>query len=327
MSVVEGGAQKLPDALAALIKEQGGEVHTGHEVEQVLCERGRAVGVRTSDGSQFRARRAVVAGVGPRVLYERLLASGDVPPDVGRRARAFRYGPGTLMMHLALNDPLPWAAGEELADFGYVHVAPYAGHLARTYAEAQAGLLPADPLLIVGQTSAIDPARSPEGKHMAWIQVRTVPSLIRGTPPEPSAAQPGTRPPALWPSGYSTSSKLRARGEVPHRALGRANTAGSGGCQPQSRGRRQRRRQTPPSAELHFSPPRQRPFWLPHGSAGLYLTGAATWPGGQQRHIGRLAAQRVLRDARRSRLVNFLLLTRRHGRDGAKAAGRGLKQR
>lgn len=180
MSVVEGGAQKLPDALAALIKEQGGEVHTGHEVEQVLCERGRAVGVRTSDGTQFRARRAVVAGVGPRVLYERLPAPGDVPPDVGRRARAFRYGPGTLMMHLALNDPLPWAAGEELADFGYVHVAPYVDDLARTYAEAQAGLLPADPLLIVGQTSAIDPARSPEGKHMAWIQVRTVPSLIRG---------------------------------------------------------------------------------------------------------------------------------------------------
>ena len=53
-------------------------------------------------------------------------------------------------------------------------------HLARTYQQALEGLLPDEPLLIVGQTTAVDPSRAPEGTHVLWVQVRTVPGAIRG---------------------------------------------------------------------------------------------------------------------------------------------------
>jgi phytoene dehydrogenase-like protein len=136
MSVVEGGAQRLPQALAALLAEHGGEIRTGVEVDRVLCREGRAVGVRCAGGGTVQARRAVVANVGPKALYQRLLEPEQVPAQVRRAARRYRYGPGTMMVHLALDGPLPWAAGEELAGFGYVHVAPYVDDLARTYAES-----------------------------------------------------------------------------------------------------------------------------------------------------------------------------------------------
>lgn len=61
-----------------------------------------------------------------------------------------------------------------------MHVAPYVDDLARTYTESQAGLLPVEPLLIVGQTSAVDPTRAPAGSHVVWIQIRTMPSVVRG---------------------------------------------------------------------------------------------------------------------------------------------------
>jgi phytoene dehydrogenase-like protein len=52
--------------------------------------------------------------------------------------------------------------------------------MSRAYHEAIAGLLPGEPVLVVGQPTAIDPSRAPEGKHILWIQVRVLPAVIRG---------------------------------------------------------------------------------------------------------------------------------------------------
>ncbi len=52
--------------------------------------------------------------------------------------------------------------------------------MARTYAQAQAGLLPDEPILVVGQPTVVDPSRAPEGKHVLWVQVRMAPGTITG---------------------------------------------------------------------------------------------------------------------------------------------------
>jgi phytoene dehydrogenase-like protein len=85
-----------------------------------------------------------------------------------------------MMIHLALNDLPAWTAGAELRRFAYVHLAPSFAAMAKTYTEALDGLLPAEPALVVGQPTAIDPSRAPEGRHVLWVQVRVLPSRIRG---------------------------------------------------------------------------------------------------------------------------------------------------
>ena len=85
-----------------------------------------------------------------------------------------------MMIHLAL-DALPdWAAGSELQRFAYVHLAPSMDQMARTYAQAKAGLLPDEPALVCGQPTVVDPSRAPEGRHVLWLQVRVVPGTILG---------------------------------------------------------------------------------------------------------------------------------------------------
>jgi phytoene dehydrogenase-like protein len=84
------------------------------------------------------------------------------------------------MIHLALDGPAPWAAGDDIAGFAYVHIAPDVETLARTYRQSRDGLLPDSPLLIVGQTTAVDPSRAPAGTHVLWVQVRTLPREIEG---------------------------------------------------------------------------------------------------------------------------------------------------
>ena len=50
----------------------------------------------------------------------------------------------------------------------------------RAYAQAMDGLLPEAPVLVVGQPTAIDPSRAPDGKHVLWVQVRVLPKHVTG---------------------------------------------------------------------------------------------------------------------------------------------------
>jgi phytoene dehydrogenase-like protein len=179
IAVARGGASRVIEALVAIAAERGGEVRTEAEVTGVTVDAGRATGVVLASGERIEARRAVIAGVTPEALYGRLLRDAPVPAQLRRAAARYRHGPGTLMLHLALSSSPRWAGGEDLGDFAYIHIAPYIDDLAATYAQACAGLLPAEPMLVVGQTSAVDPSRAPDGQVL-WVQVRALPARIDG---------------------------------------------------------------------------------------------------------------------------------------------------
>jgi phytoene dehydrogenase-like protein len=180
MSVVEGGASRLPEALTGIVREAAGEVRTSSPVRRVTVRDGRATGVELHSGERIEARRAVVANLTPGVLFAGMVPPESLPEAFRQRVARYAYGPGTMMIHAALSGPLAWAAGEDLDQFGYVHVGPYLDDMARTYAQALAGLLPSSPTLVVGQTTAIDPSRAPAGAHVLWVQVRMVPPRIAG---------------------------------------------------------------------------------------------------------------------------------------------------
>lgn len=177
MVIGKGGADTITRSMATCIEKAGGQIKTGAAVEQVLIEDGRAAGVILQDGTTHRARKAVIANVAPKNLAGLI---GDTKPGYSRALQKFRHAPGTMMIHLAMDDLPAWQADAALRDFAYVHLAPDMDQMARTYAQAQAGMLPDEPVIVVGQPTAIDPTRAPEGKHVLWLQVRMVPGEIKG---------------------------------------------------------------------------------------------------------------------------------------------------
>ena len=177
MVIGQGGADTVTRALVAAVQARGGVVETGASVARIIHSGGQATGVELADGRKITATRAVIAGVAPKALPK---LTGGTTPAFDGAMNAFRHAPGTMMIHLAL-DALPdWRAGAALHKHAYVHIAPSLDQMARTYAQAQAGMLPDEPILVVGQPTVFDPSRAPAGKHTLWVQVRMAPATITG---------------------------------------------------------------------------------------------------------------------------------------------------
>ena len=180
MVLGKGGARTMIDALVSLLRSLGGEVRTNAAVAAVTVDADRATGVALADGERIAARRAVVANVTPKVLFGGLVPDSAVDDRFRRRVSAYRHAPGTLMVHLALDDLPDWNAGNQVRGWSYVHIGPYLEDMSLAYQRAVSGMLPERPTLVVGQPTVVDPTRAPDGKHILWVQVRMVPATIRG---------------------------------------------------------------------------------------------------------------------------------------------------
>lgn len=178
MVIGQGGADTIIKAMVGTIEAAGGEVRCNTEVAEITQLAGRATGVTLSDGTRLTAKRAVIANTHPSLLANRLVPGMNA--GFAKAATKFRAGPGAMMIHLALDSLPDWSASEELKRFAYVHLAPSYDVMSAVYQEAMAGLLPREPVLVVGQPTALDPSRAPEGKHVLWVQVRVVPYEIKG---------------------------------------------------------------------------------------------------------------------------------------------------
>src|SRR5919202_4686129 len=100
----EGGSIALPEALARIVRECGGEVRTQAEVAHVVVQDGRAVGVRTTDGAEYRARRAVVSSIHLKHLPAEL-GSERLGEEFLRAVERWRTGVTMFVTHYALNAP------------------------------------------------------------------------------------------------------------------------------------------------------------------------------------------------------------------------------
>jgi len=178
MLIGRGGADTIVSGLVRAITAAGGDVRLSAEVSAIMVADGAANGIVLASGERIEARRAVIANLNPRILFGGML-KGHASRGSDRLAR-LRPGPATMMIHLALADLPNWRAGAELRGFAYVHLAPSFAMMARTYNDALAGQLPAEPVLVVGQPTAIDASRAPPGRHVLWVQVRALPARIVG---------------------------------------------------------------------------------------------------------------------------------------------------
>jgi phytoene dehydrogenase-like protein len=240
----EGGAQAIPDGLAALLRALGGEIETGAPVASL---------------ADLPPSRATLLDLTPRQV---LRVAGDrLPPGYRRRLAAFRYGPGVFKVDWALAAPIPWRA-PGCARAGTVHLGGTHEEIAASLATVARGEAAARPFVLLGQQSPFDASRAPPGRHTAWAYCH-VPHGFAGDASEAIEAQverfaPGFRALVLARAGRGPAALERENPNLVGGDVGAgANTL----------------------AQTAFRPVARAVPWATP-APGLYLCSASTPPGG-----------------------------------------------
>jgi phytoene dehydrogenase-like protein len=176
MPVVKGGSDQLLIAMQKVIEQYGGKVLCNHHVNRVIVQGKKAVGV-TANGQTFNAKQAVICNVTPPQLYQSLLQSA--PVNTVEKALAYRFGRGDMQIHFALKGKPNWS-NPEMAKVPLVHLTESMENVCLSVVQASNGVLPSHPTIAIGQPTAVDESRAPEGDSILWIQMQELPSRLRG---------------------------------------------------------------------------------------------------------------------------------------------------
>ena len=170
LPIVKGGASRFVAAFESLLRDNGVRIMLGAESEEILVAEGSVAGVRTSQGVV--SAKTVLANVSPQALYSQLLR--QAPAGIAEAAERYQNGRGAMQIHLALDKPLEWL-DPRLNEVPLVHISNGSDSTGIACAQAEAGLLPSEPTVVVGQQCVLDPSRAPEGKATLWLQLQEVP--------------------------------------------------------------------------------------------------------------------------------------------------------
>ncbi|MGV9798178.1 phytoene desaturase family protein [Mycobacterium sp. NPDC003449] len=277
-----GGSGALPNALAAHIADHGGTVETSARVRSMLVEEGRCVGVRTDDGREFRARRAVVAGSHLRELPGMLSATSSVADAA---ARTWRPGIPLFAVHFALKADARYRSTGGPVTAAAGGLGGPEGLLRQVAGVASGRLETEDPWLLMMSSTAVDPGRAPGG---TFKFLTAAPMLSNGGVWSDADAMGYAR--VLLDiarrhlDGIDDADILAIRPESPT-SLAAHNLSNIGGsCH---------------GGEFVLDDGTVIPGWLDYRTdvPGLYLTGSTSHPGGSvSGRPGRNTARTVLED-------------------------------
>jgi phytoene dehydrogenase-like protein len=167
-----GGMGAITQAMARECAARGVTIRTASPVPRLLDARGRASGVALATGEIVPARR-VDANVNPKLLFERLVAPGDVDADFRARMAAYRCGSGTFRMNVALSE-LPDFLALRGTDAQPHHasgiiVAPSLEYMERAYFDARTDGWSRAPIVEMLIPSVVDDTLAPAGQHVASL--------------------------------------------------------------------------------------------------------------------------------------------------------------
>ena len=148
--MARGGAQSISNALASILKELGGSIHTNSPVTSLDC---------------FARDTLFLCDISPRQL---LAISGHrLKLNFRQSLTRFEPGPGAFKVDYALSQPIPWKAGDCLRA-GTVHLGGTFEEIAAAERVVADGQHPERPFVLLTQPTLFDKTRAPEGKHIAW---------------------------------------------------------------------------------------------------------------------------------------------------------------
>jgi phytoene dehydrogenase-like protein len=262
-----GGSGMVPTALLAAFEHHGGVLRTSSPVDTILCEGEAVRGVALVDGTEITAP-VVVSACDPHRTFLQWLAH---PPasarDLVRRWQAVPHSEGYESKIDAVLSALPVLRATGGTPGATAVIAPSLADMHRGHGLIASGEVLEQPAMLVNVPSLLDPSMAPPGRHVFSLEALYTPYSLRG-------GWPGSNEPQRWLEQFATlcepgflDSIVEWRAMTPdryesefHLPAGHATSFAGG----------------PLAAFRNPNPELTR---YETDVRGLYLTGAATFPG------------------------------------------------
>ncbi len=164
-----GGMGAITQAMARAAREAGVDIVLGTPAEEIIVERGSAVGV-VAGGKAWRAP-TVVAGINPRLLFGKLLPDGAAPEPVHRHMTNWSCESATFRMNVALSELPRFTVKPEAGDHltAGIIMAPSLGYMDRAFTDAKQSGWSEKPIIEMLIPTTLDPGLAPDGRHVASL--------------------------------------------------------------------------------------------------------------------------------------------------------------
>jgi beta-carotene ketolase (CrtO type) len=179
-----GGSGEFTSALAACVRDHGGEVRTDAAVQEILIRDGVARGVRLADGGQLVARH-VIGAVDPMTLMNELVDEIHVPDQTKAEMRALgnlRWNITCLKADVALGRRPQLACGRQELMTGYLLLGPTIDYIRSAQASCMIGELPDQMAMGPMFPSLMDRSQVPAGSagETIYLYMPAVPLELSG---------------------------------------------------------------------------------------------------------------------------------------------------
>jgi phytoene dehydrogenase-like protein len=168
-----GGSRNLAEGMARFLEDHGGKIVKNTHVSKIIIEGDRATGVQLEDGTEVKAKKAVVSNTHPIMTFIDMIGEDRLDPELVKKVKRFKGDDVCLFgVYLALNDPPDWKAKEKhpeiMQSFGVWFGHENTRELATQFSDIEEGELPRMPGGIVACPTIFDPTQAPPGKHTIY---------------------------------------------------------------------------------------------------------------------------------------------------------------
>jgi prolycopene isomerase len=101
----KGGVGQIAQKLAEGLQKAGGQILYKARVTEILCEQGKAIGVRLASGKVYRARR-IVSNATRWDTFEHLLPAASLPRSEQKWQQRYQQSPSFFSLHLGVKAEL-----------------------------------------------------------------------------------------------------------------------------------------------------------------------------------------------------------------------------
>jgi phytoene dehydrogenase-like protein len=170
-----GGSGRVPETLLASFRAAGGQLCTESRVDTILCDNDSVFGVRLSDGTEFVAP-VVVSACNPHDTFLRWLKNPPPKADsMMRRWKDIPHAQGYESKIDAVMMQAPVLKGTDRPLGTTTTIAPTLAGIDHGYQLMQRGEVLDKPGFLVNVPTMIDPSMAPPGQHVLSLEALFTP--------------------------------------------------------------------------------------------------------------------------------------------------------